>query len=85
MDLYPPTNCRVTRHFETTPNQQHGQPAEIRPNTAIPTHHPNTRLAKATQGHKLYSKVLTISPNRLHKNSDNLRSGGRSQWQPVRK
>ena len=53
-------NCRVKRHRMTTTSYEHGRPAEAKPDTAIPTHHPNTREAKANQGPKLYSKVLTI-------------------------
>jgi hypothetical protein len=62
------TNCRLKRHLISTSSHEHGKPAETKPNTAIHTHHPNTREAKANQGHKLYSKVLTIEPNRLPKN-----------------
>ena len=61
------TNCRVTRHLISTRSQLHGSPAETKPDTAIHTHRPNTREAKSIQGHKLYSKVLTIEPHRLHK------------------
>jgi len=64
------TNCRVTRHRISTRTLKHGRAAEIKLKTAIPTHHPKTQLAKANQGPKLYSKVLAIEPNRLHKNSD---------------
>jgi hypothetical protein len=49
--------------------QQHGSPAETKPANVIFTHHPNTTEAKANQGPKLYSKVLTIEPNRLLKKS----------------
>jgi len=62
---HPTTNCRVKRHLITTTSRQHGSPAETKPDSAIPTHHPNTTEAKATQGQKLYSKVLAIEPNRL--------------------
>jgi hypothetical protein len=31
INLYPPTNCRVTRHFETTSTLEHGRPAEDEP------------------------------------------------------
>jgi len=58
-------NCRLKRHLVSTTNRKHGAPAETEPDSAIPTHHPNTTEAKANQGHKLYSKVLTIEPNRL--------------------
>jgi len=58
-------NCRVKRHLISTTSHEHGSPAETEPDAAIPTHHPNTTEAKATQGHKLYSKVLAIEPNRL--------------------
>jgi hypothetical protein len=51
--------------LQTTSNQKHETSSEIKPDTAIPTHHPNTTEAKVNQGHKLYSKVLTIEPNRL--------------------
>jgi hypothetical protein len=61
------TNCRVKRHLISTSSQQHGTPAEIRPATAIHTHHPNTTETTQNQGPKLYSKVLTIEPNRLLK------------------
>ena len=59
-------NCRLKRHLVTTSSRQHGSPAELKLKTAIPTHHPNTTEAKANQGPKLYSKVLTIELNRLH-------------------
>ena len=49
-------------------SHKHGRPAKTKPNSKIFTHHPNTRLAKPTQGPKLYSKVLTIEPNRLLRN-----------------
>ena len=58
-------SCRVKRHLPTTRSRQLGSPAEIRPATAIHTHHPNTREAKPNSGPKLYSKVLAIEPNRL--------------------
>jgi hypothetical protein len=60
-------NCRVKRHLISTSNQKHGQPAEIKPDTAIPTHHPNTTESVSNPGHKLYSKVLAIEPNPLVK------------------
>jgi len=59
------TNSRVKRHLISTSIHEHGQPAETKPATAIHTHRPNTTEAKANQGHKLYSKVLAIEPNRL--------------------
>jgi len=39
--------------------------AETRPDTAIHTHHANTREANSIQGPKLDSKVLAIEPNRF--------------------
>ena len=54
------TLCRVTRHYKTTKSHEHGSPAETKPAPAFHAHRPNTRLAKPIQGHKLYSKVLTI-------------------------
>jgi hypothetical protein len=51
----------------TTTSHEHGSPAEIKPAPAFYTHHPNTTEAKVNQGPKLYSKVLTIEPNRLLK------------------
>jgi hypothetical protein len=59
------TRCRVKRHWISTSIHKHGSNAEVEPAPAFYTHHPNTTEAKATQGHKLYSKVLTIEPNRL--------------------
>jgi hypothetical protein len=59
INLYPPTNCRVKRHFETPPTHKHGRPAETKPDKAIRTYHANTREAKPIQGPKLYSKVPT--------------------------
>jgi hypothetical protein len=49
----------------TTTSHKHGQPVEIKPAPAFYTHHPNATEAKANQGPKLYSKVLTIEPNPL--------------------
>jgi hypothetical protein len=49
----------------TTTPHEHGSPAEIKPDTAIHTHRPNTLQAKPNQGPKLYSKGLAIEPNRL--------------------
>jgi hypothetical protein len=51
----------------TTPNQQQEDSTETRPAPAFYTHHSNTTEAKENQDPKLYSKVLTIEPNRLHK------------------
>ena len=70
-------NRRVTRHLETTSTRQHGQPAETKPDTAIPTHRPNTTEANSNQGHKLYSKVLTIEPNRLLSKCSELNNGAK--------
>jgi hypothetical protein len=67
INLYPPTLCRLKRHWISTSNQKHGRPAETKAALAFYTHHPNTTEAKANQGHKLYSKVLTIEPKRLLK------------------
>ena len=53
------------RHRMTSSPQKHGRPAETEPANVIPTHRPITRQAKPIQGPKLYSKVLTIEPNRL--------------------
>jgi hypothetical protein len=54
-------DSRVTRHWMSTSNHLHGQPAETRPALVICAQ----EAFQATQGHKLYSKVLTIEPNRL--------------------
>jgi len=35
--------CRVKRHLPTKSTQLHGSPAEIKPESAIHTHRPNTR------------------------------------------
>jgi hypothetical protein len=59
------TNCRVKRHLISTSTQSHEASTETKPAPAFYTHHPNTRLAKPNQGHKIYSKVLAIEPNRL--------------------
>ena len=61
----------------STSNHLHGKPAEIKPAHAIHTHHPNTREANPIQAHKLYSKVLTIEPNRLLNNCSELNKGVR--------
>jgi hypothetical protein len=65
IEATPHTNCRVKRHLQTISIHEHGSHTETKPDSTILTHHPNTLLAKASQGHKLYSKVLTIEPNRL--------------------
>ena len=56
-------NCRVKRHRMTTSNQKHGRPAETRPANVICAQ----EAFQAKNGHKLYSKVLTIRTNRLLK------------------
>ena len=68
-------HCRVKRHLITTSTQTHGRPAETKPDTAIHTHHPNTRPANKTQGPKLYLKVLTIEPNHLLSKCSELNKG----------
>jgi hypothetical protein len=59
----------------STSSRQHGQPAENKPDSAIPTHRPNTQKAKPIQGPKLYSKVLAIEPNRLLSKCSELNKG----------
>ena len=74
------TLCRVKRHLISTTSQQHGSHAETKPAPAFYTHHQNTRLAKATHGHKLYSKVLAIEPNRLLRNLAGFAIGAAEIW-----
>jgi hypothetical protein len=56
-------NCRVKRHLISTRSHEHGRPAETRPSNVICAQ----EAFQAENGHKLYSKVLTIEPNRLLK------------------
>jgi len=58
-------NCRLKRHLVSTSPHQHAACTEFKPAPAFYTHRPNTRLANSNQGHKLYSKDLTIELNRL--------------------
>ena len=67
----------------STSIHEHGSPAEIKPDTTIHTHHPNTREAKPIQGHKLYSKVLAIEPNRLLKNLAGSAIGVAQIWMQI--
>ena len=59
-------SCTTTLNDPLYPFQ-HGSPAEAEPAPAFYTHHPNTTETTQNQGPKLYSKVLTIEPNRLLK------------------
>jgi hypothetical protein len=55
------TICRVTRHRISTSIHEHGTPVETKPALVICAQ----EAFQANQGHKLYSKVLAIEPNRL--------------------
>jgi hypothetical protein len=48
-------NCRVTRHLITTSPQEHGQPAEIKPDTTIRTQ--RVKMGYILKDPKLDSKV----------------------------
>ena len=60
---------RALNFFRRTSSHEHASPAELNADTAIPTHHPNTREANPIQGPKLYSKALKMLARVLLKNS----------------
>ena len=51
-------NCRVKRHFLTTPSNLHGSPAEFKPESTILTQ--RVKMGYILLDTKLYSKVLGI-------------------------
>jgi len=71
------TNRHVKRHLMSASTHEHGSHAEIKLGTTICAHRPNTRLANSNQGPKLYSKVLTIEPNRLLGKCSELNKGAK--------
>ena len=59
------TNCRVKRHLLSTPTHKHSRHAELNLEQRFLRSREKSELQSNWQGHKLYSKVLTIEPNRL--------------------
>jgi hypothetical protein len=56
-------NCRLKRHLISTTSRQHNSPTILKPANVICAQY----AFQAENGPKLYSKVLTIEPNRLLK------------------
>ena len=59
------TLCRVKRHRITTPTQKQVSHAESNLEQRFLRSREKSELQSNWQGPKLYSKVLTIEPNRL--------------------
>ena len=51
-------NCRVKRHFLTTPSHLHGSPAEFKPDSTICAQ--RVKMGDILQDPRLYSKVPRI-------------------------